>query len=216
MDHWYYATADGQRRGPVSATDLKALLAAGGITRQTLVWREGLPHWCPLAAQAAALGLPPPLPAASAPPAGLPRAALIALAVVAGLVVLAVLGGVGAAFGIPAYRDYRLRAHAAAAVAEASGHQAAVAAFVGAQGRCPENGDPGFGAPEEHAGGHLARVRFGRFPGTGRCGLQAVIAAPGQAPLDGMRIWLEYDEAGAAWECSSQVDDRYLPPRCRG
>lgn len=41
---WYYV-ANGQQVGPVSAQDLKALVDAGTVTAETLVWREGMAEW---------------------------------------------------------------------------------------------------------------------------------------------------------------------------
>jgi len=44
---WYYAQGD-QRQGPVSDSELDALLAAGTINENTLVWKEGMANWMPL------------------------------------------------------------------------------------------------------------------------------------------------------------------------
>jgi len=41
MDAWYYEAEDGERRGPLTLEQMKALVAAGGIRRQTRVWRPG-------------------------------------------------------------------------------------------------------------------------------------------------------------------------------
>lgn len=46
--NWYYEQ-NGQRQGPVPESELPKLLAAGTITQRTLVWREGLADWTPLA-----------------------------------------------------------------------------------------------------------------------------------------------------------------------
>ena len=43
---WYYAI-DGDRRGPVSSSELKQLAATGAITPDDLVWRDGMPEWPP-------------------------------------------------------------------------------------------------------------------------------------------------------------------------
>src|SRR5690606_33188016 len=43
---WYYAI-DGQRQGPVSEHEFARLVAAGTITGDTLVWRQGLEEWAP-------------------------------------------------------------------------------------------------------------------------------------------------------------------------
>lgn len=70
---WYYATAGGQGHGPVPAARLRELAATGEIGPATLVWREGMAQWQPLAQVASELGLPgfgasppPPLPPAAA------------------------------------------------------------------------------------------------------------------------------------------------------
>jgi hypothetical protein len=43
---WYY-TKDGERRGPITTTELKALAKAGKLQPTDLVWREGLETWEP-------------------------------------------------------------------------------------------------------------------------------------------------------------------------
>ena len=64
--NWYYEK-DGQRQGPVPDAELDRLIASGHVTATTLVWREGMANWTPLAqarpasaGQAAAPGEPPP------------------------------------------------------------------------------------------------------------------------------------------------------------
>ncbi len=59
---WYYAN-DGQRHGPVSAEEFKALVDAGTIHAATLVWRNGMANWQPYAEVAAASVPNPPIPA---------------------------------------------------------------------------------------------------------------------------------------------------------
>ena len=44
---WYYAR-DNQRHGPVSAETIQHLLAAQAITRDSLVWRQGMQDWKPI------------------------------------------------------------------------------------------------------------------------------------------------------------------------
>ena len=43
---WYY-TENGEQRGPVTDPDLEALVQAGKIDDETLVWREGQADWQP-------------------------------------------------------------------------------------------------------------------------------------------------------------------------
>ena len=47
MTSWYYADAQNNRHGPVSAEDLRTLHAGGKLRPDTLVWREGLDGWKP-------------------------------------------------------------------------------------------------------------------------------------------------------------------------
>lgn len=49
---WYYAES-GQQKGPVSEEDFQRLITAGAISRETLVWREGMSTWEPLSVVAA-------------------------------------------------------------------------------------------------------------------------------------------------------------------
>lgn len=44
MTEWYYGT-QGQQQGPVSERQLRHLMAQGVVTRETLVWRDGLAGW---------------------------------------------------------------------------------------------------------------------------------------------------------------------------
>jgi len=43
---WFY-THDSEQQGPVSAAELKELAAAGKLSRQDLVWAEGMSEWKP-------------------------------------------------------------------------------------------------------------------------------------------------------------------------
>jgi len=65
--NWYYALGD-QRQGPIPDTELDALIAAGTITEDTLVWREGMSDWTALRiARPPGQGAPPPGPGQEAP-----------------------------------------------------------------------------------------------------------------------------------------------------
>lgn len=60
MSHaWHYAQ-DGKALGPVGETGLRALIAAGTVTPETLVWRNGLAGWEPAGQH---LSFAPPAPA---------------------------------------------------------------------------------------------------------------------------------------------------------
>jgi hypothetical protein len=68
--NWFYAIG-GQQQGPVDDGQLDALAAAGTITPETLVWREGLANWQPLRqARPASGGAPPVVAPPVAAPAG--------------------------------------------------------------------------------------------------------------------------------------------------
>jgi hypothetical protein len=65
--NWYYA-AGGQQQGPVEDAQFDALINAGTIMPDTLVWREGLANWQPLRE----LRPPATNPSALPPVAGVP------------------------------------------------------------------------------------------------------------------------------------------------
>ena len=48
MSNWYYADADRQRQGPLSAEELTLRFHQGKLRLDTLVWRDGLGEWQPL------------------------------------------------------------------------------------------------------------------------------------------------------------------------
>jgi len=229
LSAWYYADAARQRHGPLSTATLRQRLHDGLLERSTLVWREGMPEWRPLHALADELGLPatsapPPLPPAASAAPHVPAAAPCnglsgcgigaIVAVVAGVALLAI-AGILAAIAVPAYQQYTVRAKAATAIGSVMPLQDRISGFAAQQGRCPVNGDPGFGTAASYASEYVAQVRIGRFD-NGHCGLEATLLAPGNAKLDGKALWLDYDEQASAWKCSSELDDRYLPAHCRG
>ena len=242
MNEWYYAEGNRQRQDPLPPENLVELYRSGRIGLDTLVWREGLPQWQPLSDFAAELGLPltsaaadagtdtvapPPLPRASAPAGAPPNNALPAprrglsgcaiaaiVAAVVGLILLGILG-ILAAIALPAYQSYMLRAKVDAGLAQASALKAPVAAFHTAQGRCPVNGEEGFGTAESYAGGKLSQIRIGRFD-NGHCGIEAVFAEPEHAQINGKALWLDLDPQSGQWHCSSEIEDRLLPQECRG
>jgi membrane protease subunit (stomatin/prohibitin family) len=64
----YFVAVAGRQTGPFDMAGLSTQVAAGGLTREMLVWTEGMPEWEP-AGQISALsglfaGTPPPIPAA--------------------------------------------------------------------------------------------------------------------------------------------------------
>jgi len=238
VSHWFYAEGNRERRGPLPAENIIELFRSGRIAGDTLVWREGAGDWRPLRDFAAELGLdeaahppavsvpplPPPLqqqpavpPGTPAPAArpGLSGCAVAGIIAAATLVALLVIGGILAAIAIPAYQEYLLRSKVAGVRVQLAPLKAGIPAYVQDHGRCPVNGDDGFGAPRSYAGGNVEAVRIGRFA-EGHCGLEARLQAPGQPLLDGKRLWLDYDSQASAWKCSSDMAGKYLPDDCRG
>ncbi|HZL35153.1 MAG TPA: SPFH domain-containing protein [Tepidisphaeraceae bacterium] len=69
----YFAAVNGQQAGPFDAGALHDKVVSGTITRETLVWTNGMPQWTAAASVAELASLfqdaPPPLP-----PGGLPKA----------------------------------------------------------------------------------------------------------------------------------------------
>lgn len=232
MSDWYYSTGNDQRQGPLSSDDLIAQFRHGRIGLDALVWRDGQPQWQPLGDFATELGLanstgaplPPPLPASrpgsttyaspvqAAPKSGL-SGCMIALIVGAALAVPMV--AILAAIAIPAYQDYVLRAKTSTALAAAAPLKLAIAGYQAKERTCPSNGDADFGAPETYASHNLASITLGTFE-SNRCGMELILRNAGSDRLDGKKIWLEYDPSDASWECSSEIDDKYLPATCRG
>ena len=237
MSQWFYAEGNRERRGPISDEDIIELFQSRRIDEDTLIWREGAGDWRPLREFASELGLdiaqaapmaapagPPSLPPGlqtihttpAAPPrqgmSGCAIAGIIAAAV--GVILIAILG-ILAAIAMPAYQDYVLRSKASIAQSQLLDLKQQVAEFAATNERCPINDDEGFGSPDSYANGDISEVNIGRFENE-HCGLEALLHVPKHSQLDGKSIWLDYDTQTDTWECSSDVDDNYLPIDCRG
>ena len=237
VSQWFYAEGNRERRGPISNEDIVQLFQSRRIDEDTLVWREGADDWRPLRDFAGELGLdmtqtvpaaapagPPSLPPglqtshtlpAAAPRQGMSGCAIAGIiAAVVGVILIAIVG-ILAAIALPAYQDYVLRSKASMAQAQLLDLKQQVAEFAAANERCPINDDEGFGSPDSYANGDIAEVNIGRFENE-HCGLEARLHIPKHSQLDGKSIWLDYDTQTDTWECSSDVEDKYLPISCRG
>lgn len=222
---WFYADAGGQQQEPVDAETLQRLWREGRIHAQTLLWREGMAGWQPLASLAAELPwvrdaalapvAPPPLPAAGvAKPAA--RAGCAgggcAIAIVLGSFGALMILGVLAAIAIPAYQDYTHRAKVAVAIGSAASLKERVMADYRRLGDCPV--DIEVDSSDVPAG--FSEVWVGRFEDE-TCGIQLVFEAiPGLADSKDKKLWLWLAEDGSSWKCSSELADRLLPLNCRG
>lgn len=226
MSDWYYSTGADQRQGPLDSNDLIAQFRQGRIGLDTLVWRDGQAQWQPLGDFATELGLtggamPPPLPpravptpqALSAPPKSGMSGCMIAL-IVGGALALPMIA-ILAAIALPAYNDYTLRAQVASALPVAEPAKAALSEHLSREQTCPNNEEAGFGSPASYASGTVASISFGQFE-SDLCGMELILAVPGKAALDGKAVWLEYDPSDSSWQCSSEIDDKFLPANCRG
>ena len=230
MSDWYYADPNAQRQGPLPAETLRGLFQSGRMSLDTLVWRDGMAQWRPLSEFAGELGLlgltsaamPPPLPSGppahaaypvSKPPKSGLSGCLVAVIVCALLAIP--VAAILAAIALPAYQDYTQRAKVASALPVAVPLKAAVAEHMGQHQACPGNDDSGFGPPESYASGLVAAATVGTFE-SDRCGIELRLTVPGNDKLDGKALWFEYDPSTTAWQCSSEIDDKYLPTTCRG
>lgn len=237
VSQWFYAEGNRERRGPISDEDIVQLFQSRRIDEDTLVWREGAGDWRPLrdfaselgldmvqaaptAAPAAPPSLPPGLQTSRPTPATAPRQGMSGCAIagiiaaVVGVVLIAIVG-ILAAIAMPAYQSYVLRSKVAVANGQLLDLKQQVAEFTAANERCPINDDEGFGSPDSYANGDIAQVNIGRFENE-HCGLEARLHVPKHTQLDGKSIWLDYDTQTDSWECSSDVEDKYLPVNCRG
>ena len=233
MSDWYYATGGDQRHGPISTDELVARFRSGQISLDTLVWREGQSQWQPLADFAEAIGmkqgdtlLPPPLPPTHARPQAnfaapgrattAPRSGLSGcmIALIIGVVLFIPVVGILAAIALPAYQDYTLRAKVSTALPAAEPVKLTVVAHLQEHQACPSNDDAGFGPPASYASGQIDSITVGEFD-TSLCGLELRLTVPGNDKLDGKAVWFEYDPSGNSWQCSSEIEDKYLPTHCR-
>lgn len=231
MSDWYYAGTDRQTRGPVDRQALLDAIANGSVADGTLLWQEGWPNWRPLSECRDLLGLtpappaPPPLPPrmpppmavarpTSAPPPGMSsRAVLLLVLGVGGLMALFVIA-ILAAIALPAYQEYLSRSRLAQVAAQAAPLRAQIDSVLEAGGDCPSNDSDGFKPADAYASTYVQSILVGEFDDDS-CGLELVVSGTGRQPLDGKRLWWARGSDGQ-WVCSSEIEDRYLPPQCRG
>ncbi|HWT14723.1 MAG TPA: GYF domain-containing protein [Patescibacteria group bacterium] len=223
---WFYADASRQQQGPVDGDTLAELLRAGRIDARTLLWRDGLASWQPLSSLGDELPwvrsalvvatTPPPIPMSapsSAAPVvrkGMGMGAGCAIAVVAGLVAVPVIG-ILAAIAIPAYQDYTKRALLMQHIISATPIKLRIAEAFQRDGGCPT--ELGIASKDVPAG--FSEVWVGRFE-DGTCGAQFTFDTVARLPeAQGKKLWFWLDESGSDWKCSSDLANRILPANCR-
>lgn len=234
MTQWFYADDARNRIGPLSAEELREHYRQRRLRRDSLVWREGMPHWQPLERMAGELQLdsvppdasvPPPLPAGGPAPVYTPlRAApkkqgmsgcVIALLVCAGLAVPVV--AILAAIAIPAYNDYVQRAKVMEVMASVRPLELAIAEHVAREGSCPDNESTNIAASLQQMSqnARVESVRVGALQG-GRCAFEITLRGIG-TQVDGKTLLFDAgDEAASSWNCSGgDLPDRHRPRQCR-
>ncbi|KRD77020.1 GYF domain-containing protein [Lysobacter sp. Root983] len=150
----------------------------------------------------------------SAPPKRGMSGCLIAVIVLAVLAVPMV--GILAAIALPAYQDYTLRTKTAQSFNEANAVKLAVAEHMAANGRCPSNGDDGFGEATDYASATTAQIKIGTMR-NGHCALEIELRGIGPK-VDGKTIWFEAIPTGdrVDWDCSGgDLPAIYRPGTCR-
>lgn len=138
------------------------------------------------------------------------------IALVVGVVGVIPVLGILMAIAIPAYQDYTVRAKVAGAIAAAAPLKQAVDAFHAQSGKCPANGEGMVRTADAYATSYVSAIDTGTMENDGRCGIQITLRNISASAVDGKHVWLEQDPATRAWQCSSDIQDRYLPATCRG
>ena len=235
ITEWYYADAQSQQQGPLDATSLATAYRAGRVRADSLVWRDGLDGWVPLARVAGELGVvvsPPPPPstaprsepggrripgiAARAPAPGSAssrRAAWIIVAATLAFGAVCVLA-ILAAIALPAYRQFTLRAQVAQAALAGTALQAAVDDWSESTGTCPRNGDGDIGSAASYANAHVRSIEVAPVEDAdGECGIRLTLASA-QRQLAGKVLQWTRDAEGD-WHVATDLDHRYLPVSLR-
>ncbi|WP_395682691.1 pilin [Dokdonella sp.] len=213
---WFYADSHNQQQGPVEGSWLATAHRERRVGADTLVWREGLAGWVPLATVASQLGLavaagPPALPArrgVAKPPSSASTWVIVLVVCLFGGVAFI---GILAAIALPAYQDYTMRARVAQALVAADAVKPEVLEFRAAEKRCPVNGEGGVEAANARADAVIASIEVGPADDDA-CAITLTFAGPAQ--LAGRHLTWSMD-AAQQWHASSDVPARYLPASMR-
>lgn len=117
-----------------------------------------------------------------------------------------------AAIALPAYQQYVLRSKVMTAIAATRPAQVAIDKRLAQGGECPGNADTDFNGMQG-----VERVEIGQLAEDAtRCAYAIHLGNTGSTQLDGKTIWMDRAKSGdSAWNCRSDIDNRYLPTTCR-
>lgn len=128
------------------------------------------------------------------------------------MIVVAIIA-ILAAIAIPAYQDYTIRTQVSDGLSLASGAKTAVAEFYQNRGRWPaSNASAGLAASTSITGNFTTGVNVGAS-GV----ITAFYGDEANAAITSSTVTLVPSSAGGSveWDCSSAIQDRYLPTQCR-
>jgi hypothetical protein len=103
MAQWYYGE-NGQQIGPLDESAIRTAIGEGRVNPHTLIWREGMPSWQPLA-QVPELSVPGGTPVYYGPTTasfGIRNSGLAIASMICGIVGLMLIGCIFGIGGIPA------------------------------------------------------------------------------------------------------------------
>ena len=228
MSSWFYADNSQQRRGPVTADQLRTAYQQQQIAGTSLVWTEGMAGWQPLANVLAQLGItaaagPPPVPFGATQPAFANANGTVLVKSsggTSGWVIAAIIGVVGlfglaimAAIAIPAYHDYTVRARLMGVIYEVKSQRILIEEFYQVNQTCPENSDMNF--PKNNASAtDLVRTREMSSLADGSCALTYAFMATAVPGGESRTLTLVRESEGK-WRYESTIPLKYLPADVR-
>jgi type IV pilus assembly protein PilA len=127
------------------------------------------------------------------------------------MIVVAIIA-ILAAIAIPAYQDYTIRAQISDGLSLASGSKTAVAEYYQNRGNYPAtNAIAGVAAAASIRGNFVTSTTIS----TGR--ITVIYGGQANAKISGSSVILSPTDRGGSteWDCTSAIQDRYLPTQCR-
>ena len=135
------------------------------------------------------------------------------------LMIVVAIVGILASFAIPAYQNYIARAQVTEGLSLASGLKGPVAEVFSQDGVCANNtsnATNGIAKADTIKGNYVQSVTTAGENIGGACTITALMKSTGvSAGIQGKTIILKMAEAGSnTWECTSVIDQKYLPKAC--